>query len=91
MAGTPWSNQMVNLIILTEDTSGFSGIFGYNPEPGTGNLVFSVAAKAGTDPYNNAYPAGVSATAGYFSSGPTAGFSGTDFTLNNQGLFFYGV
>lgn len=55
-----WNNQSVELIILTEQTSGFSGIFGYSPQVGTGNLIFSVAAAAGTDPYGNAYPQGIS-------------------------------
>ena len=56
----PWSNQVTSLIILTEASTGFSGLFGYSPTPGAGNLVFSVAAGSGTDPYGNAYPAGVS-------------------------------
>ena len=62
-----WNNQVVNLIILTEQTSGFSGMFGYSPAPGAGKLIFSVSASAGTDPYGNAYPAGLSATQGSFS------------------------
>jgi len=55
-----WSNQAVSLIILTEETTGQSGIFGYSPAPGAGNLFFSVSATAGTDTYGNAYPAGIS-------------------------------
>jgi hypothetical protein len=54
-----WSNQVVSLIILTEAATGFSGLFGYSPTPGAGNLILSVAAAAGTDPYGNAYQAGV--------------------------------
>jgi hypothetical protein len=54
-----WANDAITLLILTEEISGFSGIFGYSPGPGAGNLIFSVTAAAGTDPYGNAYQAGV--------------------------------
>ena len=59
MAGSPWSNQVVSLIILTEQTGTFSGLFGYSPSAGAGNLVFSVAVAPGTDPYGNAYQSGI--------------------------------
>lgn len=59
MAGS-WSNDGQNLIVLIEEITGYSGIFGYSPAPGAGNLVFSLAAAAGTDPYGNAYPQGLS-------------------------------
>jgi len=85
---TPWSNQAISLIVLTEATAGYSGIFGYSPTPGAGNLVFSVAADAGTDPYGNAYPAGVFTSSGYF-TGNQGTFNGNNFVLNEQGLFFY--
>ena len=55
-----WSNPAVTLVILQEQATGFSGIFGYSPTPGLGNLIFSVAAAAGTDPYGNTYPQGIS-------------------------------
>ena len=61
---SPWSNQAISLIILTEQTSGFSGIFGYSPTVGLGNLIFSISADAGTDPYGNTYPAGLDAVSG---------------------------
>lgn len=35
------------------------GLFVYSPKPGAGNLVASIAAAAGTDPYGNSYLAGV--------------------------------
>jgi len=57
---SPWSNQVVSLIILTEETGGFSGMFGYSPAPGAGNLIFSLSAAAGTDEYGNTYPQGLS-------------------------------
>lgn len=58
MSGS-WSNTETNLIILIEQVSGFSGLFGYSPAPGAGNLIFSITANAGTDPYGNKYVAGV--------------------------------
>src|ERR1700729_2494124 len=36
------------------------GLFVYAPGPGPGNLIASIAAEAGTDPYGNTYPAGIS-------------------------------
>lgn len=54
-----WSNTGTTLIVIQETVTGFSGIFGYSPTIGHGNLVFSVAANAGTDPYGNDYVAGV--------------------------------
>jgi hypothetical protein len=57
MAGSAWTNQLINLLILTASQSGFSGFFVYSPAPGAGNLIGSWAAAAGTDPYGNAYPA----------------------------------
>ena len=59
MAGEAWSNQLVSLIILVESSTGFSGLFGYNPVPGPGNLILSISANGGTDPYGNVYPPGV--------------------------------
>ena len=64
MAGSPWTNQVVSLIVLTEATGGFSGLFGYSPTPGAGNLIFSIAAANGTDPYGNAYLGGVTSYSG---------------------------
>lgn len=52
---SPWSNQVQNLIVLEEAVSGYSGLFGYSPTPGLGNLIVSSTAAAGTDPYGNAY------------------------------------
>jgi hypothetical protein len=66
MAGSSWTNQLVNLIILSAAQTGFSGFFVYSPSPGPGNLIGSWAAAAGTDPYGNAYPAGLSVETGNF-------------------------
>ncbi len=66
MAGSAWTNQLLNLIILSAAQSGFSGFFVYSPAPGKGNLIGSWAAAAGTDPYGNAYPAGLSVETGSF-------------------------
>jgi hypothetical protein len=43
---------------------GYSGVFVYNPTPANGNLKASIAAQPGTDPYGNAYPAGIMTTNG---------------------------
>lgn len=59
VAGSAWTNQLQNLIILAAEETGFSGFFAYDPAPGTGNLIASIAAAAGTDPYGNAYLEGV--------------------------------
>lgn len=53
-----WNNQLVTLIVLVEEAGGFSGLFGYSPAPGHGNLVLSITSAGGTDPYGNNYPAG---------------------------------
>lgn len=58
MAGS-WSNTATNLIVLIEAITGYSGLFAYSPSPGAGNLVLSLTAAAGTDPYGNAYQAGL--------------------------------
>ena len=59
MAGSPWTNQAVTLILLTSQTTGFAGLFGYAPSIGAGNLIFSLTAKGGTDPYGNTYSVGL--------------------------------
>lgn len=59
MAGNGWSNQVVSVIIL-EVGSPFSGIFFYDPVIGPGDLILSIAPNAGTDPYGNSYPQGIS-------------------------------
>jgi hypothetical protein len=66
MAGSSWTNQLLNLIILSAAQKGFSGFFVYSPAPGPGNLIGSWAAAAGVDPYGNAYPAGLSVESGSF-------------------------
>lgn len=53
-----WSSQVVvaNQVIV-QGSNG--GVFVYNGAPAAGNLVASIAATAGTDPYGNAYPQGI--------------------------------
>lgn len=52
-----------HLIIIFSAAGALSGIFVYNPTPGPGNLIVSIAAAAGTDPYGNSYPEGINAPA----------------------------
>jgi hypothetical protein len=54
----PWQQSVFNLLIV-DAGSGYSGEFAYNPGPGAGNLILSVAASDGTDPYGNAYVHGI--------------------------------
>lgn len=61
MAGS-WSSSLTNLIILQEDITGFSGLFGYSPTVGPGNLIFALTAVGGVDPYGNVYQAGFTLT-----------------------------
>ena len=91
MAGSSWTNQLVNLIILSAAQKGFSGFFVYSPAPGPGNLIGSWAAAAGVDPYGNAYPAGLSVEVGAITGIVITGstFEGTDFIINSSGEFFY--
>ena len=77
MAGSSWTDQLVNLIILSAAQRGFSGFFVYSPAPGAGNLIGSWAAAAGTDQYGNAYPAGLSVKVGAFSGTSLFLYSGT--------------
>jgi hypothetical protein len=86
MAGSPWTNQVVNLIILTEAVTGYSGLFAYSPSVAAGDLALSAAAAGGTDPEGNTYIPGfaVYATSGGYMQ-MTAGMlnitaSGTQFT-----------
>ena len=55
----PWSNQIVAVVVISA-SGNFTGIFIYSPAPGPGNLVGSWAASAGTDPFGNTYPKGLS-------------------------------
>jgi hypothetical protein len=57
MAGG-WNNQLISLLILIAQASGFSGLFAYSPSPGYGNLIFSVSVTGGEDDYGNPYYAG---------------------------------
>ncbi len=54
----PWNQNSFFTILIVSGGTG-SGVFVYSPKPGAGNLIASVAAQAGTDPYGNAYKAGI--------------------------------
>lgn len=83
---TPWSTQLQSLVIVTAPAGAYAGIFIYSPAPGLGNLIGSWAAQAGVDPFGNPYPQGLNVTVGTI-SGIT--FTGTNWILNSQGIFFY--
>lgn len=80
-----WSNQAVVLVVLEEEAVGFSGLFGYSPYAGPGNLLLSAAARQGTDPDDNEYLPGL-ATYG------TGAYSGlVAMQLYKQSLTWYGA
>lgn len=59
-----------------------SGIFVYSPTVGAGNLVASLAANSGTDPFGNFYPAGLNV--GKISSGHTHINTDGSIDINNS-------
>jgi hypothetical protein len=58
MGNGSWSNQTSRRIIIVVGTP-FSGLFFYDPAPAAGTLVGSWTVQAGSDPYGNGYPAGI--------------------------------
>lgn len=71
-----WNSQAViaNKVIVTGSGE---GVFAYDPEPGPGTLVISVAATGGTDEFGNAYLAGL-ATYQYAGLVPVNAVSASD-------------
>lgn len=51
-----WQTNVFNQIIIEGDNS---GVFMYKGKPGPGTLIGSWASVAGTDPYGNPYPEGL--------------------------------
>ncbi len=88
MAGSAWSNQVVSVLIVQSGCN-FQGLFMYSPTIGAGNLIASLAAAAGTDPYGNAYPAGFTTglnTSTQLQLASVAGVGELNFLLNNANL-----
>src|SRR5215472_12880307 len=54
-----WENENVFPLVIITAGGGFTGLFVYSPGPGLGNLIASIAAQNGTDPFGNAFLAGV--------------------------------
>lgn len=80
----PWTNGIINVLII--DTANNGGIFVYSGVPQNGNLIGSWAAQAGVDQFGNAFPAGLNVSVGSI-SGTT--FNGINFMINSSGAFFY--
>lgn len=63
-------------------------------QPGQGNLIGSWSGQAGTDDFDNSYPAGIDAQEatinGTITSIPGSIFNGLNGVHNENGLFFYG-
>lgn len=76
-----WQQNLFPLVIVTAGP-GFQGVFGYDPGPGPGNLVFSDTSHGGTDPYGNAFLGG---QANYFNAG--AGYVAVN--INSGTITFY--
>jgi hypothetical protein len=72
-----WEGNNVFQVLIVQGSTG-SGIFVYSPAPALGNLIASVAAAAGTDPYGNGYVQGIAA---YFGGTPAFALGLTGFTL----------
>lgn len=81
MAGSAWTNQVQNLLIV-QTGSGATGLFVYSGTPGPGNGPVFWATSSSTDPYGNPVTpsAGVAAT-GQFNAGFTI--------INASGTFVY--
>lgn len=58
MAGS-WSNVGSFIVVIIEAGTEGSGLFVYDPTPAAGNLIASIAATSGTDPYGNNYVSGM--------------------------------
>lgn len=85
-----WQQGSFKLLIVNAGT-GYSGLFIYSPAPGPGNLIGSWAASAGTDPYGNAYPQGLSSEVGNLSGQSIIAsvFQGVNLRIDQHGLFMY--
>jgi hypothetical protein len=81
MAGSAWTNQVVNLLIVGSGSPG-TGVFVYSGIPAAGNGPIFWATSATSDPFGNPVTptAGVAAT-GQFSAGFTI--------INQSGTFIY--
>jgi hypothetical protein len=55
----PWNTVIQTLFLFISTPGTFSGLFGYSPSVGLGNLFFSVSVTGGTDPSGNNYPSGI--------------------------------
>jgi hypothetical protein len=54
----PWNTIIPNLLLFESTPGQFSGVFGYSPVPGPGNLIYSLTVSSGTDPFGNPYLGG---------------------------------
>ncbi len=70
--------------VIVEGATG--NILIYSGSPANGNLIGSWAGASGEDTYGNSYPEGLNVTKGTISG---TVFSGTDFVINSDGMFFY--
>lgn len=76
MGMQPDQNEFFYIVVISGGAG--SGLFVYNPVPGAGSLIASIAGQAGTDAYGNAVLQGV---AGYSAS------TGQASAIDNSGAF----
>lgn len=55
----PGTTPGVVVRVVISASGAFTGLFVYSPSPGAGNLIDSIAAAPGTDPFGNTYQAGI--------------------------------
>jgi hypothetical protein len=86
-----WQGGAIQLLVIEAQSGGYSGMFVYSPVAGPGNLIASIAASAGVDPYGNAYPAGISSFTGELSGLQIVSsvFQGINFRIDQNGIFLY--
>lgn len=82
-AGAIDGKTITGATVITQSATG--GLFVYSGTPATGNLLVSIAAQAGTDPYGNAYPQGISSSAGDIGGTLNVSSAGISFYVPNAG------
>lgn len=83
-AGAIDAMTITGATVITDSTTG--GVFVYDGDPTLGNLIVSIAAESGVDPFGNAFPQGIDVTRGVLSGAEITVEPGPD-----NGIFVYGT
>lgn len=78
-----WNSQNITSLLIITAGSGFTGLFIYSPTPGPGNLIGSIAAQGGIDPYGNSFTQGIWEYGSGASAGAAVGLQGQFLFLND--------